>query len=1000
MKFGWTKIRAIATCAAIGAVSVGSVFVAPEATASPAKIPDGAATFTIMGGNIAFGTLPAGEINQALGHPDQPAQCQDGVDNETGNFHNGLTRIASAPSPAPWFVANPTLPATDGLVDFGVGVANETALTGCIDGADNVELFDRTSLIPDPAPLCGSGAATEGFTVKTPPGCTSVTGDALSIDAALTLQKGSVAFGNGSAVTGQERIQNKAGPGTVAGTAITVPQAGIAFQRGYQMQGTCQPNTTNDSTNLNICFDFYIEFKVLPQGDITGVTNVDGTGSVTGNIRIGINITSSYDSGLINFFGTKTPSAATCASSADIALNMTTGTSGTQTGVIYDDVRQNFKVVQDTLNFPTFVGTSFYSGGTAGAGLAELCSRIGSQIGLPDPNGQIALIMTTQATSNSAGSSAAGTGMGATTDFWRPASVTQVGVNGGALGSPQVADNSINVNEGDVVTIDGSQSYDPAMRALSVNALSRTGGTAAAPPATTSTAGNNVTFVAQDAPAGGATHIYSQESTAALGPGDQTQTGLVNQTIAVQNVAPTANAGPAFLATGGQGFTLKGSSVDPGDVDTPAGRGYCWTRTGGGVGPVPPACSGSPVGNGKNLALTAPNVDGSETYTLVVTDKDGAVSAPSQVTVTFRATAPGIISGIAHEDGVPAAGITVDLFRKSTGFIATDTSDGTGLYGFAGLPSATDYIVLFSKAGDTSEYYNRASNSGTATKISTATGGKSIIDGFLVTNANTGTLATNVQDSAGAVAGTSVRVYDETGFVRAGVTDGSGNASFTQLPPKSTYRVRAGLGDATHAELWAVTGGNTAGTAGTGSWTGNEAGKFTVVGGGTTNVNAYLYLNSVAANALGNVTGTADGPNGAINGVEVRLYDGTTGAFVAKAVTGKTIAARTIVNGTPGTFSFDPNQTLYGSGTVLDASEPFDMNGLRPGTYKVWFRNPSGIVSGANPVCSTWANGGIASFVLGNQFQGSGKLVAPLTVTSGGTLAFGTVTMTTAPGCS
>jgi hypothetical protein len=137
-----------------------------------------------------------------------------------------------------------------------------------------------------------------------------------------------------------------------------------------------------------------------------------------------------------------------------------------------------------------------------------------------------------------------------------------------------------------------------------------------------------------------------------------------------------------------------------------------------------------------------------------------------------------------------------------------------------------------------------------------------------------------------------------------------------------------------------------------------------------------------------------------VNGAEVRLYDATTGAFVAKATSGKLASSRTITSPNNGTFTFSANQTLYGNGTVLDPSEPADQLGVRPGTYKVWFRNPSGITSGTDPVCSTWANGSTSSFLLGNQYQGSGKLVGSLTVTSGGTLAFGTVVLTTAPGCS
>ncbi len=1064
MKTQWKSIRVVSTCLAIGAATVAGAVVAPSvASATPAKIPDGPANLTIMGGQIAFGT--AGRINQTLPHPDKPAECKDGIDNESGSFHNGFTGVpvgitngtkivtsasgyftaamvgsnifgtgigqsntiasfqsanqvtvsvnntATATTTAfiGTFTNNPTINATDGLIDFGAGGSNENANTGCVNADDNLELFDRASNVPDPAPLCGNDAA-EGFTVTYPPGCaingTTVLGDASSFVVGgagppafgPVSMPASQAFGNEAPGGGQVREASTV-TGTVAGATVTIPQAGVKFSRGYQANSNCGVQVAPANT---LCLNLYVESSVIPQsGGLTGTTNADGSGTVSGAIRIGIKLNVTYDGKIARFFGQEVPRAAACSSSANINLNLTTGTSGPLTGVGYDDVRQNFKVVQNGITFPTFTGTNYSFGPQPG--LTDLCAQLTSTIGLPDSTAQMSLILTTQATSNSAGSSASGDGMATTADLFRPAAVTQVSANGTPIGLPQFADNTQNVNEGDVVKVDGAQSYDPAMRAFTTNTLARTGGTAAPPPATTSTAANNVTFVAQDAPAGGNTHVFTQTVSANLGPGNQTQTGLINQTVQVNNVAPTANAGPGFLANTNQTFSLKGSSTDPGDPDTPAGRGYCWTLVGGGVAgaPVPPACTGSPTGNGKNLNLLAGPNAGSATYQLVVTDKDGGVSSPSTVTVTFRSASSGTISGIANLDNSPASGVTVSLYRSSTGFISSVVSGGGGAYSFGSLPNASDYLVQFSKVGATSEFYNRAANSGTATKISSVTG-SAVADGFIFTNGGgTGTIATNVKDAGGNVSGTSVKIYDESGFVRGGTTDASGNATFANLPPKATYRVRVALGDATHAELWAVTGGNTVGTAGTGAWTGDAATKFTVTTGATTNVNAFLFNNNNnAANGLGNVTGTTSGPGGTVNGVEVRLYDATSGAFVARATTGKLASSRTITSPNNGAFTFDANQTLYGSGTVLDPSEPFDQLGVRPGNYKIWFRNPSGITSGANPVCSTWANGNTSTFLLGNQFEGTGKLVSSLTVPSGGTLAFNSVVLTTAPGCS
>jgi hypothetical protein len=1063
MKTQWKSIRVVTTCLAVGAATAAGALVAPAtASAAPAKIPDGPANLTVMGGQISFGTV--GRINQTLPHPDKPAECKDGVDNEGGTFHNGFTGIsvgitngtkivtsaggaftaamvgsnifgtgfgtsntiasfqsanqvtvsvnntATATTTAyiGTFTNNPTINATDGFIDFGAGGSNENANTGCVNADDNLELFDRSSNVPDPAPFCGNDAA-EGFTVTYPPGCaingTTVLGDASSFVVGgagppafgPVSMPASQAFGNNAPGGGQVRTPSTVA-GTVAGATVTIPQAGVNFSKGYQANSSCAVQVAPANT---LCLNLYVESSVLPQaGGLTGTTNADGSGTVSGAIRIGIKLNVTYDGKIARFFGQEVPRAAACSSSANINLNLTTGTSGPLTGVTYDDVRQNFKVVQNGITFPTFTGTNYSFGPQPG--LTDLCLQLTNTIGLPDSTAQMSLILSTQATSNSAGSSASGDGMATTADLFRPAAVTQVSRNGTPVGGPQVADSNAAVDEGDVVKVDGAQSYDPAMRAFTSNTLTRTGGTAPAPVASTSTAANNITFVAQDAPAGGNTHVFDQAVTADLGPGNQTQRGVVTQTVTVNNVAPTANAGPAFLANTSQNFTLKGTSTDPGDPDTPAGRGYCWTLLGGGVAgaPVPPACTGSPAGNGKNLTLAAGSTAGSATYQLVVTDKDGGVSSPSTVVVNFRGTAANTISGIANLDDSPASGVMVNLYRTSTGFISSQVSGGGGTYSFAGLPVATDYLVQFSKVGATSEFYNRAANSGTATKIASANG-SGVVDGFIYTNGGgTGTIATNVKDVGGNVAGTSVKVYDESGFVRGGTTDASGNATFANLPPKSTYRVRVALGDPNHAELWAVTGGNTAGTAGTGAWTGDAATKFTVSVGGTTNVNAYLYQNNVAANALGNVTGSTSGPGGVVNGAEVRLYDATSGAFVARATTGKLAAARAITSPNDGTFTFNANQTLYGSGTVLDPSEPFDQLGVRPGNYKIWFRNPSGITSGGNPVCSTWANGSTSSFLLGNQFQGTGKLVTSVTVAPGGTLSFGPVLLTTAPGCS
>jgi serine protease AprX len=88
------------------------------------------------------------------------------------------------------------------------------------------------------------------------------------------------------------------------------------------------------------------------------------------------------------------------------------------------------------------------------------------------------------------------------------------------------------------------------------------------------------------------------------------------------NVAPTADAGPDQTVkfnkrTGTATFTLDASgSSDPDGTVTD----YAWSE------------SGSSLGSGERLTLTRP--EGTYTFAVVVTDDDGAVSAPDTVTVT------------------------------------------------------------------------------------------------------------------------------------------------------------------------------------------------------------------------------------------------------------------------------------------------------------------------------------------------------------------------------
>jgi len=760
------KTRLAASVALVALVG-GGLAVAAASPASADKIPDGATSFYIMGGRVAFGT-GAAPIDLPLAHPDRAPECADGIDNENGTTHNGV--IGTVPRPYENI--------KDGVIDFGSD-------TNCLTAGDNSELIHRTTRNPDPAPLCGA----EGFSSGIP--CSTVTAgvgnDAKKIPASGTNNNdpssagerefSAITFGDGNGTTGQAKVRNRATGGTVTGSAVAVPQANIAFGNGYQFQGQCQ----NDSTAGIICLDLYVQFRISPQGAVAGTTNANGSGTVNLPIKLELWISSSYSSRVYNFIGLRTPSSARCVSSANIALAMTTETSGALTGIRYNSNSKNFKVVQAGATVPAFTQQA-----QSGSLVANLCNEVGTSIGLPDTTSDFELVISTEANTTAAGGTSTGTGMGAFPGIQPPVSKTQSGVNGGALSASSSNNGVINVNEGSVVELDNGTSYDPALRnvldvANWTNTFARTSG---ATPVAVKASGTNRKFVAPDAPNGGTSTVFTSSVGAYLGPiavgspGEQRESDTSTVTINIANVAPTANAGRDQTATGGSTVTLKGSASDPGDSGPDLT--YCWTQTAG-TTVVLPACQ-----NGSAPSFVAPNSTGALTFQLVVSDNDGGVSVPDSVTVNTVVSASGTISGRIFNQGTLAAipGAKADLFDSTNTYLTTAIADGSGNYAFAGL-AGVDYSVRLRAPGYETRYYDgRSARDSAAANRALLAPPFSVADGALRATGGNGIIAGNV-----GLANVNAVIYDlNDNVVDKAKSDGGGNYSVPLLTP-GQYKV-------------------------------------------------------------------------------------------------------------------------------------------------------------------------------------------------------------------
>jgi hypothetical protein len=796
----------------------GTVLVGPnQAGADPGKIPDGTRNFNIVGGSIALGTGPSAVV-QGVSHPDIPVECNDTVDNETGTFQGTSS-------------GNPTFPAADSQIDYGGAAANEADTEGCKSLTDDSELFDRNGgtygngLGNDVCQVVLSGGASCG-----------------------TIQLPSIKFNDGSgSATGQPDVDWRVNSVTVSGSAASAPAANLQASRGYLVNGTCQ------SLLVTVCGSFIIQLVVTATAPISGVTNLDGSGTITIPVSIQVRaVRVEGSNGLI-------PANATCTTTP--SLTLTTETSGSLAGTRYDTFRSNFRVVKDNQSVLAMTTT---------AGSATVCDSVNTALGLPDPDAEFEFIITDQS-------------------LFGPQSVFDVSVNGSPVQS-NIRDTTAaaTVNEGDVVNVSSTDSYDPAYRTFTVNSLSRTGGTGPAPVATKGAGTTNQTFVAPDYAPAANTHVYTGNVTVNLGPGTQTQSDANTATITVNNVAPTADAGRDRTATGGSSVTLEGVGADPGDKI--GDLAFCWTQIGGpSVGL--PACSGSPSNNGRIHTFTAPNSDSTLTFQVAVDDGEGGAAATDSVTVTTKDSASGTISGrvTTQSGGLPIAGAKVDLFDSSGAYLTTQVADSNGDYAFAGL-AGVDYAVRFRATGYDPQYYSgRSTRDSAIERRVRITPPFSVADGALAATGGLGTIDGTIGLSQAGVAVTVFDLNDEP--VDKTLTDSLGAFSIPRIAD-GQYKVKfAGGGVIT-------------------AWWNNkvkaaQSDAVTISGGSTATLNPTLVLGSSAGSVsgtIGTITGTTD----------VRVYKAADGSFAGVS---------------------------FGAGAGA-----FSVPGLAPGAYKVWFMNGGGTI--------------------------------------------------------
>jgi hypothetical protein len=216
------------------------------------------------------------------------------------------------------------------------------------------------------------------------------------------------------------------------------------------------------------------------------------------------------------------------------------------------------------------------------------------------------------------------------------------------------------VNEGDTVTLDGSNSSDPD------DSIASYLWTQTAGPAVTLSdpAAAQPTFTAPVVGAGGASLTFMLRVTDGFGL-DATDTCIVN--ITNGNLPPTADAGPDQTVNEGATVTLDGSnSTDPDDGIA----SYSWAQIGG-----------SPVTLSSTTVLkptfTAPDVGPSGkslTFQLTVTDSGGLQSTDTCIVTVSWVNLPPTADAGPDQTADEGASVTLD------GSNSTDPDDGIASY--------------------------------------------------------------------------------------------------------------------------------------------------------------------------------------------------------------------------------------------------------------------------------------------------------------------------------
>jgi hypothetical protein len=253
-------------------------------------------------------------------------------------------------------------------------------------------------------------------------------------------------------------------------------------------------------------------------------------------------------------------------------------------------------------------------------------------------------------------------------------------VNISSVNLPPVADAGPNqiVNEGDTVTLDGSNSSDPD-DSIASYLWTQTAGPAVTLSDPTAA---QTTFVAPVVVSGGASLTFKLRVTDTFGL-QATNTCIVN--ITNGNLPPTADAGPDQTVDEGVNVTLDGSnSADPDDGIV----SYLWEQIGGTVVTLSSTSAVQPT-------FTAPDVGpGGEslTFQLTVIDSGGLQATDTCiVTVSWVNLPP---TSDAGPDQTADEGATVTL----DGSNSTDPDDGIASYSWtqtSGLPVTLSSTTVF-----------------------------------------------------------------------------------------------------------------------------------------------------------------------------------------------------------------------------------------------------------------------------------------------------------------